>query len=169
MGDMIVENNEAVGGKPTISGTRIEVKTIVQSRKHIPKHAIYEDFFPVLNEEQVEAALDYYEEHTEEIEELIKIDEEVNSLDSKIHDVFECECGTIVHTQPVPSSQNISNHPIKEDGHGIPNGTMKEDHEIICKCSKSFKITGYLSHRTETRKEDNHGIGDVNIAECQNR
>lgn len=68
----IVRNPKICNGRPTILGTRIGVSNIVELH-HLLGWDVKKilDEYPHLNEEQVIAALEYYEQHTEEIDEYL--------------------------------------------------------------------------------------------------
>jgi len=65
----IVKTSDVLHGKPRIEGTRVGVFTLgVAARKH--GHSVEDllDEYPHLDREQIEAALDYYDDHPELME-----------------------------------------------------------------------------------------------------
>ena len=68
----IVCDAESCGGEPRLQGTRITVRTIVESiRLYHAKEPVLRAF-PDLTSEALDAALIYYVEHPEEIEQYIR-------------------------------------------------------------------------------------------------
>ena len=65
----IVQTEDVLHGKPRIEGTRIGVFTLgVAAREHGVGVGELTDEYPALDREQIEAALDYYDEHPELME-----------------------------------------------------------------------------------------------------
>jgi len=65
----IVQTEDVLHGKPRIEGTRIGVFTFgVAAREHGVGVEELTDEYPNLDREQIEAALDYYDEHPELME-----------------------------------------------------------------------------------------------------
>ena len=75
----IVSNPTICNGRPTILGTRIAVSNIVELY-HLLGWDVQRilDEYPYLNEEQVIATLEYYEQHTEEIDRYLMEEKETN-------------------------------------------------------------------------------------------
>lgn len=75
----IVSNNKICNGRPTILGTRIAVSNIVELH-HLLGWDVQRilDEYPYLNKEQVIAALEYYEQHTKEIDKYLMEEKETN-------------------------------------------------------------------------------------------
>ena len=69
--DTIVQIPGIVGGYPVISGTRTSVRTIVEMfcESHVGDVDAIIESLPHLSKHQVEAALRYYEEHPERVDE----------------------------------------------------------------------------------------------------
>ena len=66
----IVKTPDVLGGKPRIEGERIGVHTIGAMVRRGDFHiedVVSEDHYQFLSEEQVEAALAYYDDHPEEM------------------------------------------------------------------------------------------------------
>lgn len=74
----IVSDPKICNGRPTILGTRIAVSNIVELH-HLLGWDVQRilDEYPYLNKEQVIATLEYYEQHTEEIDKYL-MEEETN-------------------------------------------------------------------------------------------
>lgn len=68
----IVRDKEICGGEPRVRGTRITVRTIVESLRLYHAKAPLLEAFPDLTPEDLDAALIYYVEHPEEIEQYIR-------------------------------------------------------------------------------------------------
>jgi uncharacterized protein (DUF433 family) len=65
----IVQTEDVLHGKPRIEGTRMGVFTLgVAAREHGVGVEELTDEYPALDREQIEAALDYYDEHPELME-----------------------------------------------------------------------------------------------------
>jgi uncharacterized protein (DUF433 family) len=79
---LITKNPKICQGKPIIRGTRISVTNITElyylSNWDIQK---IKDEYPQLNEQQILAALDYYETHTKEIDTYLQEEKEVDATD----------------------------------------------------------------------------------------
>jgi len=75
----IVSNKKICKGRPTILGTRIAVSNIVELH-HLLGWDVQRilDEYPYLNKEQVIAALEYYEQHTKEIDRYLMEEKETN-------------------------------------------------------------------------------------------
>lgn len=75
----IVSNPKICNGRPTILGTRIAVSNIVELH-HLLGWDVQRilDEYPYLDEEQVIATLEYYEQHTEEIDKYLMEETEIN-------------------------------------------------------------------------------------------
>lgn len=75
----IVSDPEICNGRPTILGTRIAVSNIVELH-HLLGWDIQRilDEYPHLNEEQVIATLEYYEQHIQEIDKYLIEEKETN-------------------------------------------------------------------------------------------
>jgi uncharacterized protein (DUF433 family) len=64
----IVKNPQVLHAEPTVEGTRIPVRTIVQlMRLHEDASAVQREL-PILTVSDIEAALQYYTAHRDEIE-----------------------------------------------------------------------------------------------------
>jgi len=76
---LIGSNPEICSGRPTILATRVAVSDIVELH-HLLRWDLQRilDEYPYLNEEEVIAALEYYERHTEEIDKYIMEEKEIN-------------------------------------------------------------------------------------------
>lgn len=76
---LIGRNQEICGGRPTILATRVAVSDIVELH-HLLRWDLQRilDEYPYLNEEEVIAALEYYEQYTEEIDKYIMEEKEIN-------------------------------------------------------------------------------------------
>ncbi len=70
----IVHNPRILGGEPTLAGTRVSVRTVVQLSRVYP--AMYDllDALPTLDAEDVRVALAYHDAHRDEIERWIAFD-----------------------------------------------------------------------------------------------
>lgn len=64
------------GGEPLVKGTGVSVRTIVERTKLGDTPAQIADDYPTLTIAQVHDALSYYHEHTQEVEEYIRQNEE---------------------------------------------------------------------------------------------
>lgn len=75
----IVSDPKICNGRPTILGTRIAVSNIVELH-HLLGWDVQRilDEYPYLNKEQVIATLEYYEQHTEEIDKYLMEEKETN-------------------------------------------------------------------------------------------
>lgn len=77
---IIVRTEGIVGGRPRIDGTRISVAHIVAYYQVLLDDMIIQQLlnaFPHLTETQVWAALEYYRDHREEIDEVLRENREV--------------------------------------------------------------------------------------------
>ncbi len=76
---LIVSDPKICNGRPTVLGTRIAVSNIVELH-HLLGWDVQKilDEYPHLNREQVIAALEYYEQHTEKIDKHIMEEKETN-------------------------------------------------------------------------------------------
>ena len=69
---LIQEHPNICGGAPVISGTRIPVATIIEfNRLGLPVSKILNQY-PHLTKQQIFAALEYYQDHKDKIDKLIK-------------------------------------------------------------------------------------------------
>lgn len=77
---LITSNPKICQGEPIISGTRISVLNIVEMY-YLLKWNIQKikDEYPHLSEQQVIAAIEYYENHTGEIDSYLREEKEVNA------------------------------------------------------------------------------------------
>ena len=76
--DLIVKTPGVLGGRARIRGTRIAVSHIVSFIKAgYTVDEIIREIYPNLTREQVEAALEYYRKHKEEIEAELEEDERI--------------------------------------------------------------------------------------------
>ena len=67
----VVRNPRILGGEPTLEGTRVSVRTIVEATRYIgPVDEIVKGY-PMLDRTSVEVALDFYRRNQEEIDEHI--------------------------------------------------------------------------------------------------
>ena len=71
LADRIACDVDICGGEPRIRGTRITVRTIVESIRLYHAKTPLLQAFPDLTPEDLDAALVYYAEHPEEIEQYI--------------------------------------------------------------------------------------------------
>lgn len=63
----IVRNPRILFGEPTVEGTRISVRTIVLARYMFGSTEHVQEQLPTLRIPDIEAALDYYQGHRDEI------------------------------------------------------------------------------------------------------
>ncbi len=63
----IVRNPRILFGEPTVEGTRISVRTIVLARYMFGSAERVQEQLPTLRIPDIEAALDYYQDHRDEI------------------------------------------------------------------------------------------------------
>jgi uncharacterized protein (DUF433 family) len=64
---MIVRNPDILHGEPIVEGTRISVRTIVLARYMFGSAECVQEQLPTLRVPDIEAALDYYQGHRDEI------------------------------------------------------------------------------------------------------
>ena len=64
----IVCDPEIVGGAPTIKGTRVPVRAVACVWRATEDRALVRRNYPRLSEDDVEAAIRYYEDHRAEID-----------------------------------------------------------------------------------------------------
>jgi len=77
---LIVKNLQICGGEPTIEGTRISVTNIVELRYGLGWNVQkIIDGYPSLGEEQIKAALEYYESHPKEIDDYLQEEREIDA------------------------------------------------------------------------------------------
>jgi uncharacterized protein (DUF433 family) len=67
----VVRNPRILSGEPTLEGTRIAVRTIVEARRHIGSTEKIVDAYPMLDRASVEEALAFYQLHKDEIDQYI--------------------------------------------------------------------------------------------------
>jgi uncharacterized protein (DUF433 family) len=72
----IVRNPRILSGEPTLEGTRIAVRTIVEADRHIGSIDEIVDAYPMLDHASVEAALAFYDAHRGEIDRYIAENED---------------------------------------------------------------------------------------------
>lgn len=63
----IVSRPDVLFGEPTVAGTRISVRTIVLARYMFGSTECVQEQLPTLTVPDIEAALDYYQSHRDEI------------------------------------------------------------------------------------------------------
>lgn len=75
---LIIRNPKICQGRPTILGTRIAVSNIVELH-YLLKWDMQKirDEYPYISEEQITAALEYYENHTKEIDNYLQEEKEI--------------------------------------------------------------------------------------------
>ena len=75
---LIVKNRTICRGRPIIAGTRIGVSNIVELHS-ILNWSIFKirDEYPELTTEQINAAIEYYQNHTQEIDGYLQQDREI--------------------------------------------------------------------------------------------
>jgi uncharacterized protein (DUF433 family) len=64
----VVRNPRILGGEPTMEGTRVSVRTIVEASRYIGTIDAIVDAYPMLDRASVEAALSFYRLNQDEIE-----------------------------------------------------------------------------------------------------
>jgi uncharacterized protein (DUF433 family) len=64
----VVRNPRILGGEPTMEGTRVSVRTIVEASRYIGTIDEIVDAYPMLDRASVEAALSFYRLNQDEIE-----------------------------------------------------------------------------------------------------
>ena len=76
---LIVKDKSICRGKPIIAGTRIGVSNIVELHS-ILNWSIFKirDEYPELTTEQINAAIEYYQNHTQEIDGYLQQDREID-------------------------------------------------------------------------------------------
>lgn len=67
----VVRDPRVLGGEPTLEGTRIPVRTVVEATRFIGNADDIVDAYPMLDRESVECALAFYHENRLEIERYI--------------------------------------------------------------------------------------------------
>jgi len=71
---LIVKNPRVLHAEPILEGTRIPVRTVVQLMRLHGDIAVVQRELPTLTRGDIEAALDYYAAHHDEIEQWIAFD-----------------------------------------------------------------------------------------------
>ena len=71
----IVHNPAILHGEPTVVGTRVPVRIVMQMARMYPDMADILEALPTLDAEDVRVALAYYDAHRDEIEGWIALDE----------------------------------------------------------------------------------------------
>ena len=67
----IVRNPDILAGEPTIAGTRIAVRNIIERARYMPIIEELCETYPHLTREEVEEAFAFYEDHRAEIDRYI--------------------------------------------------------------------------------------------------
>jgi len=67
----VVRNPRILGGEPTLEGTRVPVRTIVEATRYIGPLDEIVRAYPMLDRSSVEIALDFYRQHQDEIDRYI--------------------------------------------------------------------------------------------------
>ena len=67
----VVRNPRILGGEPTLEGTRVPVRTIVEATRYIGSVEEIVKGYPMLDGTSVEVALDFYRRNQDEIDEHI--------------------------------------------------------------------------------------------------
>lgn len=75
----VVRNPRILGGEPTLEGTRVPVRTIVEATRYIGPIDEIVSGYPMLDHTSVEIALDFYRRNQDEIDRYIA--ENQDSLD----------------------------------------------------------------------------------------
>ncbi|MCX6020826.1 MAG: DUF433 domain-containing protein [Chloroflexi bacterium] len=85
----IVQTEGWCGGRARIDGTRISVATVVESYRVFLEELFVQDFVrghPHVTERQVRAALEYYRDHTGEIDQQLAADREIYRANDQLPD-----------------------------------------------------------------------------------
>ncbi len=85
MADRIITKDGVCGGRPIIRGTRITVLDIVNYMEIYGDRDRILQALPHLGIKDIDAALNYYREHTEEIEGYRKEEEKFEIFDAQTH------------------------------------------------------------------------------------
>jgi uncharacterized protein (DUF433 family) len=72
----IVRNPRILGGEPTVAGTRVSVRIIVQAYQDTPDFAMMLEDYPMLDRAAIEEALAFYEANRAEIDRHIRENED---------------------------------------------------------------------------------------------
>jgi uncharacterized protein (DUF433 family) len=72
----IVRNPDIHAGEPSVAGSRISVRVIVQTARHAQTKDELYGAYPTITPAAIEEALAYYEAHQGEIEQYIKENED---------------------------------------------------------------------------------------------
>ena len=67
----IVRNPDILAGEPTIAGTRIAVRNIIERRRYTRTIEELYDSYDAISREEMEEALSFYEDHRAEIDRYI--------------------------------------------------------------------------------------------------
>jgi uncharacterized protein (DUF433 family) len=67
----VVRNPRILGGEPTLEGTRVPVRTVVEAVRYIGPVDEIVEAYPMLDRASVEAALDFYRQNRDEIDRYI--------------------------------------------------------------------------------------------------
>jgi uncharacterized protein (DUF433 family) len=67
----VVRNPRILGGEPTLEGTRVPVRTIVEATRYASDLDDIVRGYPMLDRTAVETALTFYEQHRDEIDRYI--------------------------------------------------------------------------------------------------
>jgi len=104
-GEMIVSTPGTCGGRPRISGHRIRVQDVVAWRDRMgmaPDEMMAE--FPGMTMSKIQAALAYYENHRNEIDAALK-------LDDALADELERELGSVLDRFPRKMDAQVDSLP----------------------------------------------------------
>jgi uncharacterized protein (DUF433 family) len=67
----VVRNPCILGGEPTLDGTRVPVRTIVEATRYIGPIEEIVEAYPMLDRTSVEVALDFYRRNQDEVDRYI--------------------------------------------------------------------------------------------------
>lgn len=67
----VVRNSRILGGEPTLEGTRVPVRTVVEAVRYIGPVDEIVRAYPMLDHASVEIALDFYRQNRDEIDRYI--------------------------------------------------------------------------------------------------
>ena len=67
----VVRNPRILGGEPTLEGTRVSVRTIVEATRYVGDIDKIIDGYPMLDRASIESALEFYRHHKAEIDRYI--------------------------------------------------------------------------------------------------
>ncbi len=67
----VVRDPRILGGEPTLDGTRVSVRTIIEARRYIGSVDQIVAAYPMLDRASVEEALSFYRLHQDEIDRYI--------------------------------------------------------------------------------------------------